>query len=79
MNNAVFWDIRTQFLPHASATEPRRLMLCKILVLHCDDYGECRLLGCDAVWLFKNRRLAGTYRFHHQSEETRRARNISSN
>jgi hypothetical protein len=34
MRNAVFWDINTQFVPHkthcVSATEPSRLMRCKI-------------------------------------------------
>jgi hypothetical protein len=34
MKNTVFWDIRTQFVPHrkhyVSATEPNRLILCKI-------------------------------------------------
>jgi hypothetical protein len=35
MKNAVFWDIKTQFVPHrrhiyVSATESRLLMLCKI-------------------------------------------------
>jgi hypothetical protein len=34
MKNAVFWDIKTQFVPHrrhyVSATEPSPLMLCKI-------------------------------------------------
>jgi hypothetical protein len=34
MKKAVFWDIKTQFVSHrrqyVSATEPSRLMLCKI-------------------------------------------------
>jgi hypothetical protein len=35
MKNAVFWDIKTQFVPHrkqhyVSASEPSWLMLCKI-------------------------------------------------
>jgi hypothetical protein len=34
MTNAVFWDIKTQFVPHrrhyVSATESSRLMLCKV-------------------------------------------------
>jgi hypothetical protein len=34
MKNAVFWDIKTQFVPHRKhhvcATEPSRLLLCKI-------------------------------------------------
>jgi hypothetical protein len=36
MQNAVFRDIKTQFVPHrkhyVSVTEPRRLMLCKTSV-----------------------------------------------
>jgi hypothetical protein len=75
MKNAVFWDIKTQFLPHRrhitglhgsdyeeyrllgyknpvrtsqeihyiSATQPSRLMLCKIWGLHGGDYEECRI------------------------------------
>jgi hypothetical protein len=34
MKDVVFWDIRTQFVPHrkhfTTATEPSRLMICKI-------------------------------------------------
>jgi hypothetical protein len=49
MKNVVFWDIKTQFLPHMrnhfSATESSRLILCKILGFHGGDYEECRLLG----------------------------------
>jgi hypothetical protein len=45
MENVVSWDIKTQFVPHVSATESSRLMLCKILGFHGGDYEECRLLG----------------------------------
>jgi hypothetical protein len=49
MKNAVFWDIKSQFVPHKihyfSATEPSPLKLCKIWGLHGGDYEECRLLG----------------------------------
>jgi hypothetical protein len=49
MKNAVFWDINTRFLPHRKhyffATEPSRLMLCKICGFHVGGYEECRLLG----------------------------------
>jgi hypothetical protein len=49
MERAVFWDIKTQFLPHrkhyVSARETSRLRLCKICVFHGSDYEECRLLG----------------------------------
>jgi hypothetical protein len=49
MKNAVFWDIKTQFVRHRrhciSATEPSRLMQCKIWGFHGGDYEECRLLG----------------------------------
>jgi hypothetical protein len=48
MKNAVFCDIKTQFLPHKkhylSATEPSRLMLCKIFGSHSGDCEERRLL-----------------------------------
>jgi alpha-N-acetylglucosamine transferase len=58
MKNGVFWDIKTQFVPHRkhyfSATESSRIMLCKILGFHGSDYEECRLLDCDSVWLQKD-------------------------
>jgi hypothetical protein len=42
-------------LPHRrhtiSATEPSRLMLCKIWGFHGGDYEGIRLLGCYAAWL----------------------------
>jgi hypothetical protein len=45
----VFWDIKTQFVPHrrhyVSTTEPSRLMLCKVWGFHGGDYEECRVLG----------------------------------
>jgi hypothetical protein len=47
MKNAVFWDIKTQFVPHrthVSATELNQLMLCKICGFHIGDYEEWRLL-----------------------------------
>jgi hypothetical protein len=49
MKNIVFCYIYTQFVPHrkhVSATEPNRLMLCKIWGFHGGDYEECRILGC---------------------------------
>jgi hypothetical protein len=49
MKNAVFWDIKTvrtsQETHYVSATEPSRLMLCKIRGVHGGNYEECRLLG----------------------------------
>jgi hypothetical protein len=49
MKNVVFWDIKFRFVPHRthyiSATEPSRLMLCKISGFHGSKYEECRLLG----------------------------------
>jgi hypothetical protein len=50
MKNAVFWDIKppvriSQEAYYFSATEPHRLMLCKIWNFHGGDYEECRLLG----------------------------------
>jgi hypothetical protein len=56
MKSAVFWDIKTQFVPHRkhlfSAREPSPLILRKISGFHGGDYGECDLLGCDAVRYF---------------------------
>jgi hypothetical protein len=49
MKNVVFWDTKTQLLPHRkhniSATEPSQLMVCKIWYFYGGDYEECRLLG----------------------------------
>jgi hypothetical protein len=49
MKNVVFWDIQNSFRTsqethYVSATEPSRLMLCKIWGFHGGDYEECRLL-----------------------------------
>jgi hypothetical protein len=30
-------------------------------------------LGCDAVWLSKNKRFGGTYSLHHQIDKSLRA------
>jgi hypothetical protein len=53
MKNIVFWNIKTQSVPHrkhyVSAEEPSLLMLCKISGFHGGDYEESRLLECDAV------------------------------
>jgi hypothetical protein len=49
MKNAVFWDIKTQFVPHRkhyfSAKVSSQLMLCKFWRFHGSDYEEYRLLG----------------------------------
>jgi hypothetical protein len=36
------------------------LMMMKICVFHGGDYEECRLLGCDAVWIFCKPAHAGS-------------------
>jgi hypothetical protein len=63
MKNAVFWDLGTQFVAHKehsfSATEPSRLMVCKIWGFHGGDYEECCSLEFYAV-CEKNRRFGGT-------------------
>jgi hypothetical protein len=48
VKNSVFWDIKTQFVPHrshVSGIEPRLLMLCKISGFYGGNCEECRLLG----------------------------------
>jgi hypothetical protein len=49
MKNAVFWDIKPQFVLHRRhyvfATDPSQLMLYKILGFHGGDYEECRRIG----------------------------------
>jgi hypothetical protein len=48
MKDAVFWDIKTRFIPHRIhyfyATEPSQLMLYKILDIPGRDFEEFRLL-----------------------------------
>jgi hypothetical protein len=55
MQNAVFWDKKIQFVPHRkhyiSATEPSRLMLCKVSGFYGGDYVKYCLLGCGAEWV----------------------------
>jgi hypothetical protein len=49
MKNAVFCNIKPEFVPHRThITSPlqSRSMLCKILGFHGGYYEECRLLGC---------------------------------
>jgi hypothetical protein len=36
---------------YVSATEPSRLMLCKVEGFHSDDYEEYLLVGCDSMWV----------------------------
>jgi hypothetical protein len=61
MKNVVFWDIKTQFVPHrrhiVSATEPSSLMLCKIGDFHGGDYEECRLLGYKTQFIRHRRHI----------------------
>jgi hypothetical protein len=49
MKNSVFWDIKTQLVPHrrhiVSITESSRLILWKISGFYGGDYEECRLQG----------------------------------
>jgi hypothetical protein len=58
MKNSVFWDIKTQFVPHRrhciSATQLSRLILCKILGFHGGDYEQRRLLGCYTVTILRS-------------------------
>jgi hypothetical protein len=53
MKNAVFWDIKTHFIPRRKHITSPLLspasMLCKIRDAHGGDYEERRLLGCGAV------------------------------
>jgi hypothetical protein len=50
MKNAVFWDIKTQFVPHRRHITPPLQSptgLCYVIFedFHGGDYEECRLLG----------------------------------
>jgi hypothetical protein len=55
MKNVVFWDLKSQFVPHrrhyVSATEPIQLMLCTICGFHGGDYVERLIEEHTAVWL----------------------------
>jgi hypothetical protein len=57
MKNAVFWDIKTQFVPHRrQITSPLKSSAGQYYVRsHGGDYEKCRLLGCDVLWLFVTR------------------------
>jgi hypothetical protein len=58
MKNAIFWNLKTQFVPHRkyyiSATEPSWLMLCKIWGLRDCEYEELLVTAnvVLACWLF---------------------------
>jgi hypothetical protein len=61
MKNAVFWEIKTQFVSHkeihyVSSRAPSRLMLCKIRRFHGGGYGEWDDTPCGSC---KNRRFSG--------------------
>jgi hypothetical protein len=60
----------SQEIHYVCATEPRRLKLCKIWSFHGGDYEGSRLMGCDAVWLCKNRRYGWMYRLHLKCENS---------
>jgi hypothetical protein len=56
IKTVVFLDINIQFVPHRRhITSPLECQAGKCYVrsegFHGGDYVQCRLLGCDAVWL----------------------------
>jgi hypothetical protein len=54
---------------YISATEPSRLMLCKVWRFHVGEYEKFRLLGCEAAWLlFSQERIASIIRVKRKSE-----------
>jgi hypothetical protein len=79
MKNAVYWDIKTQFVPqrrhHLTATESSQLMLCKIRGLHNSDYEECRLLGCEHPVALIKLGFGRTFRLHHHGGKNPQSRN----
>jgi hypothetical protein len=73
MKNAVFADMKTQFVPHrkhyVSTTELSRLLLCKICGFQGSDYEKCRLLRCYAAQLLKEpKRISSLIRVIRTSE-----------
>jgi hypothetical protein len=78
MKNAVFWDIKTQFVPHRRHnTSPlqslaglccERFEVARTLTMKNSFYGDVAPCGsCE------NRRLGGKYRFHRQGGNNQRA------
>jgi hypothetical protein len=78
MKNAVFWDIKIQFVLHRRhITSPLQSPfgeVCKAVIMK--NAVVWNIMPCDS---FKNRRFRGTYRLHHQGNKIRRGRNDSSN
>jgi hypothetical protein len=55
MKNAVFWDIKSQFVPRRrhikSATEISQLIYVRFEAFTAVTTKDTILMGCDAVWL----------------------------
>jgi hypothetical protein len=80
MKNAVFWDIKTQYVPHRKhITSPLQcpagqcyvrfevftaVTMTNVVFLDVTPCGSC-----------KDRRFGGTYRLDHQGDKNQRARN----
>jgi hypothetical protein len=70
MKEAVYWDIKTQFLPHRkhiSATEPSREYYVRFEVFTTVTVKNAVFWNVTPCSSFKNRRFGGSYRIH-QSE-----------
>jgi hypothetical protein len=84
MKNAVFWDIKSQFVPHRKHMSPLqsppgqcyvRFEVFTVMTMKNAVFWDVTPCGS-----CKDRRYGGTYRFHHQSDKHRRTRNnVSSN
>jgi hypothetical protein len=84
MKNSVFWDIKTQLVPHRRyTTSPLQSPTNAVLRFEVftavtrKNAVFCDVTPCGCC---KDRRLGGSYRLHHKSDKNEGARsNVSSN
>jgi hypothetical protein len=79
MNNVVFWDIKTQFIPHKRhITSPsgRQADLCyaRFEVFTAVTMKNAVFWDVTKCEFCRNRRIEGAYRLHHQGDKNRRAK-----
>jgi hypothetical protein len=55
------------------------IVFCCVSFISSISVEECHLLGCYAMWLFKNQCFGTRYHLRHQGDKNRCARNVSTN
>jgi hypothetical protein len=76
MNNAVFWDIKTQFLPHRRhITSPLQIPAGKccvsFVIFTAVTIKNASFWDVTPCGSCRNRIFGGTYRLHHQGDKNR--------